>query len=189
MHLTSDYIHPYRTERVSRCLSAGEQGDTDGSETTRRCSWRRGHGNFRKNPNRFPSHSMVLKLLLQMYGVRHRNGHKTQPDARRRDEVAGEEDTMRDTGTAVQTPSTRAIRIRVPTIALWAIQTLHQLHGPVRGGRPGGAVSEESRALGAPSTFGDRIHRSVGAPRSARSGVIRRPPRSQAVLGSSTKGA
>ena len=44
-------------------------------------------------------------------------------------------------------------------------------------------------ALGAPSTFGDRIHRSVGASRSARSGVLRRPPRSQAVLGSSAKGA
>jgi hypothetical protein len=44
-------------------------------------------------------------------------------------------------------------------------------------------------ALGAPSTFGDRSHRSVGAPRSARSGVLRRPPRSQAVLGSRAKGA
>jgi putative oxidoreductase len=31
---------------------------------------------------------------------------------------------MRDTGTAGQTPSTRAIRRRVPTIALWALQTL-----------------------------------------------------------------
>src|SRR5215211_7221893 len=69
MHLTSDYIYPYRSERVSRCLSAGEQGDTDGSETTRRCSWRRGHGNFRKNPNRFPSHSMVLKLLVEMFAT------------------------------------------------------------------------------------------------------------------------
>jgi hypothetical protein len=65
----------------------------------------------------------------------------------------------------------------------------HQLHGPVRGGRPGGVVSEAGRALGAPSTFGDRIHRSVGAPRWARSGVLRRLPRSQAVLGSSSKGA
>jgi hypothetical protein len=64
----------------------------------------------------------------------------------------------------------------------------HQVHGPVRGGRPDGAVSEEGRALVATSTFGDRIHRSVGAPRSARSGDLRRPPRSQAVLGSSAKG-
>jgi hypothetical protein len=65
----------------------------------------------------------------------------------------------------------------------------HQLHGPVRGGRPGGAVFEAARALGAPSTFGDRIHRSVGTPRWARSGVLSRPPRSQSVLGSSEKGA
>ena len=136
---------------------------------------------------------------------------------------------MRETGTAGQTPSTRAIRRRVPTIALWAArwprsqpgpscvvgalhlfgpvvqsrQTRderrgkgdrrgpheHQLHGPVRGGRPGGAVFETGRVLGAPSTFGDRIHRSVGTPRWARSGVLRTPPRSQAVLGSSENGA
>ena len=25
MHVTSDYIHPYRSERVGRCLSAGGQ--------------------------------------------------------------------------------------------------------------------------------------------------------------------
>jgi len=31
---------------------------------------------------------------------------------------------MRETGTVVQTPSTRATRRRVPTIALWALQTL-----------------------------------------------------------------
>src|SRR5829696_7173751 len=31
---------------------------------------------------------------------------------------------MRDTGTAVKTPSTRATRRRVPTIVLWALQTL-----------------------------------------------------------------
>jgi hypothetical protein len=36
---------------------------------------------------------------------------------------------------------------------------------------------------------GQRLHRSVGAPRWARSGVLRRPPRSKAVLGSSAKGA
>ena len=59
-----------------------------------------------------------------MYGVRNRNGHKTQPEARRRNEGASEEDTIRDTGTAGQTPSTRATRIRVPTIALWALQAL-----------------------------------------------------------------
>src|SRR5829696_768211 len=50
-------------------------------------------GNFRKNPNRFPSHRRVRKLLLRTDGVRHRNGHKTQSDARRRDEGANEEDT------------------------------------------------------------------------------------------------
>jgi putative oxidoreductase len=59
-----------------------------------------------------------------MYGVRNRNGHKTQPEARRRNEGASEEDTIRDTGTAGQTPSTRATRRRVPTIALWALQAL-----------------------------------------------------------------
>jgi hypothetical protein len=125
MHVTSDYIHPYKSERVSRCLSAGEQGDTDGSQTTRRCSWRRGPGTFRKNPNPFPSDSGVLKLLVQMYGVRHRNTHKTQPDARRRDEGSGEEDTMRDTGTVGQTPSTRTTRRRVPTSArrTWSAAT------------------------------------------------------------------
>jgi putative oxidoreductase len=49
---------------------------------------------------------------------------KTQPDTKRRDEGAGEENTMRETGTVGQTPSTRAIRRRVPNIALWALQTL-----------------------------------------------------------------
>jgi hypothetical protein len=34
--VTSDYIHPDRSERVSRCLSTGGQGDTDGSQTTKR---------------------------------------------------------------------------------------------------------------------------------------------------------
>jgi hypothetical protein len=40
-------------------------------------------GNFRNNSNRFPSHRRVLKLLLRTDGVRHRNGHRTQPDGRR----------------------------------------------------------------------------------------------------------
>jgi hypothetical protein len=70
MHMTSDCNHPY----IAVIAQAGARppagrGDTDGSQTTRRCSWCHGPGNFRKNPNRFPYHSGVLKLLLVMSGA------------------------------------------------------------------------------------------------------------------------
>jgi hypothetical protein len=75
---------------------------------------------------------------------------KTQPDARRRDEGAGEENTMRGTVTAGQTPSTRAIRRRVPTIALWALQALLAI------------IFAVAKVFGDPAMVGDggqRLHR------------------------------
>jgi putative oxidoreductase len=63
-------------------------------------------------------------LSVRMDAVSHCNGHKTQPDARRRDEGSDEVDTMSGTGTASQIPSTRATRRRALTIALWALQAL-----------------------------------------------------------------
>src|SRR5687768_12113780 len=73
MHVTSDYIHPYRSERVSRCLSAVEQGGTDGSQTTRRCRWgaagplpepETGHGG-RPRPRRRPIMTDIQKRVQQ----------------------------------------------------------------------------------------------------------------------------